>query len=43
MNHGPRFWEIVDSLVGHSKRSQAWLAENGAVLHRYAPRKLLAA
>jgi predicted metal-dependent hydrolase len=38
MNHGPRFWEIVDSLVTHSKRSQAWLAENGAVLHRYAPR-----
>jgi predicted metal-dependent hydrolase len=38
LNHGPRFWEIVDSLVAHAKRSQAWLAENGAMLHRYAPR-----
>lgn len=38
MNHEPRFWRLVDSLVPHSEKSQAWLSENGALLHRYAPR-----
>lgn len=38
MHHGPGFWKLVDELVSHSQRSQAWLSENGAVLHRYAPR-----
>ena len=38
MNHAPRFWRLVDELVSHSERAQAWLAENGALLHRYAPR-----
>lgn len=38
MNHAPRFWRLVDTLVDHSERSQRWLSENGAMLHRYAPR-----
>lgn len=35
MNHGPRFWRRVESLVGERARAQAWLRENGAALHRY--------
>jgi len=38
LNHQPRFWRLVDLLVSHSDRSQKWLAENGTLLHRYAPR-----
>jgi hypothetical protein len=38
LNHGPRFWRLVDELVPHMKRSQAWLEQNGATLYRYAPR-----
>lgn len=39
MNHEPRFWRLVDSLVPQIGKPQAWLSENGAVLHRYAPRQ----
>jgi len=38
MNHGPRFWKLVDLLVADVRRAQRWLAEHGSVLHRYAPR-----
>lgn len=38
LNHEPRFWRLVEEIVPHMKRSQAWLEENGATLHRYAPR-----
>jgi len=38
MNHGPRFWRIVEELVGDTERPQIWLRENGSLLHRYAPR-----
>lgn len=41
MNHAPRFWRLVDTLIEHSERSQRWLSENGALLHRYAPRNRL--
>jgi predicted metal-dependent hydrolase len=38
MNHGRRFWRLVDQLVGQDEaaQAQAWLRENGAELHRYA-------
>jgi predicted metal-dependent hydrolase len=38
MNHGRRFWRLVDHLVGpdEATEAQAWLRENGAELHRYA-------
>ena len=37
MNHGTRFWRLVDRLVGESEAlaAQAWLRENGTELHRY--------
>ncbi len=35
MNHGPRFWKLVnDRLPGH-KKAQTWLKQNGAELHFY--------
>jgi predicted metal-dependent hydrolase len=38
LNHHPRFWRLVETLVPHTDKSQNWLSENGALLHRYAPR-----
>jgi predicted metal-dependent hydrolase len=38
MNHSPRFWSLVRELVGDVEAPQAWLSENGPLLHRYAPR-----
>ena len=33
LNHGPRFWAHVRSLVGDERRHRAWLREHGARLH----------
>jgi predicted metal-dependent hydrolase len=38
MNHGPKFWRIVQDLVGDARRPQKWLHDHGASLHRYAPK-----
>jgi predicted metal-dependent hydrolase len=38
LNHKPRFWRLVELLVPDIEKSQAWLSEHGALLHRYAPR-----
>jgi len=38
MNHGPRFWRLLESVDDNVERAQRWLAENGTALHRYAPR-----
>ena len=35
MNHGKRFWRLVDELVGDPEEARAWLRTNGAGLHRY--------
>jgi predicted metal-dependent hydrolase len=37
MNHGTRFWRIVDKLVGQNEAeaAQTWLREFGTELHRY--------
>jgi predicted metal-dependent hydrolase len=35
MNHGPRFWRLVASMLPDYKPAQAWLARHGADLHRY--------
>ncbi len=40
MNHGPRFWKLVESMVDNVDRAQRWLAEHGTALHRYNPRSL---
>ena len=38
LNHKPRFWRLVDQLVPDVAKQQTWLSDNGALLHRYAPR-----
>jgi predicted metal-dependent hydrolase len=38
MNHGPRFWRVVEDLVGDVEAPQIWLREKGSLLHRYMPR-----
>ncbi len=38
MNHGARFWALVGELIGDVEKPQAWLSQNGPLLHRYAPR-----
>ena len=38
MNHAPRFWRLVEEMGVNITRPQAWLAEHGVSLHRYAPR-----
>lgn len=34
LNHGPRFWQLVDQLTPHRLDAQAWLRRNGARLLR---------
>jgi predicted metal-dependent hydrolase len=36
MNHGPKFWKLVQELVGDFRRPQKWLRDHGPALHRYA-------
>ena len=40
MNHGTRFWNLVGELIDDVEKPQAWLSENGPLLHRYAPRSV---
>ena len=40
MNHGTRFWNLVSELIGDVEKPQAWLSENGPLLHSYAPRSV---
>ena len=35
MNHGPRFWALVESLRPDWRRQRNWLKAEGAALHRY--------
>jgi len=37
MNHGTRFWTLVEQLVGDTERPREWLRTDGAALHRYGP------
>lgn len=42
MNHGPRFWRLVERLVGQeAAEAQIWLREHGASLHRYSGGRVL--
>ncbi len=43
LNHKPRFWRLVETLTPEVQRSVNWLSDNGALLHRYAPRSRPAA
>ena len=38
LNHSARFWRLLDGLVADVPKYQNWLSDNGALLHRYAPR-----
>jgi len=35
MNHGPRFWALVEKLVGDPSAARRWLRAHGSGLHRY--------
>ena len=35
MNHGPRFWALVEKLMPDYERAKVWLQERGPDLHRY--------
>ena len=35
MNHGPRFWALVDEAVPRMEEAKTWLQIYGMDLHRY--------
>ena len=35
MNHGPRFWALVERLRPDWRTRRAWLKREGGALHRY--------
>jgi predicted metal-dependent hydrolase len=35
LNHGPRFWSVVEDLAGDPAPARAWLKLHGPELHRY--------
>lgn len=37
MNHGPRFWALVDTLTPHTRTAMRWLREEGPRLMRVGP------
>ena len=38
MNHGPRFWKLVEKLHPQYREAQEWLRVHGRSLQRYAPK-----
>lgn len=36
MNHGPRFWKLVEACVPNLEEAKHWLRHEGTDLHRYA-------
>ncbi len=35
MNHGPRFWALVERTMPRHEEARTWLRKHGASLHRY--------
>jgi predicted metal-dependent hydrolase len=35
MNHGPRFWGLVERTMPRLEEARTWLRKHGASLHRY--------
>jgi predicted metal-dependent hydrolase len=35
MNHGPRFWSLVERTMPRHEEARNWLRKHGASLHRY--------
>jgi predicted metal-dependent hydrolase len=41
MNHGPRFWALVERTMPRHEEARAWLRKHGASLHRYGAEGML--
>lgn len=41
MNHGPRFWALVERTMPRHEEARAWLRKHGASLHRYGAETML--
>lgn len=41
MNHGPRFWALVERTMPRHDEAQNWLRKHGASLHRYGAEEML--
>jgi predicted metal-dependent hydrolase len=37
-DHSPRFWALAHKLCGEVDRAEAWLATQGAQLHKFGAR-----
>ncbi|MFS8036073.1 M48 family metallopeptidase [Xanthobacter sp. AM11] len=35
MNHGPRYWRLVEQVCPHRREAEAWLRRHGSDLHRF--------
>jgi hypothetical protein len=35
MNHGPRFWALVNAHCAHAEKARAWIRRNGTEVHRW--------
>jgi predicted metal-dependent hydrolase len=42
MNHGPRFWAVVERIMPRHEEARAWLRKHGASLHRYGAEGMVA-
>ena len=43
MNHGPRFWALVERTMPRHEEARSWLRRHGASLHRYGAGTVLQA
>ena len=41
MNHGPRFWNLVERTMPRHEEARTWLRKHGASLHRYGSEGML--
>jgi predicted metal-dependent hydrolase len=41
MNHGPRFWSVVERTMPRHEEARVWLRKHGASLHRYGAEGML--
>jgi predicted metal-dependent hydrolase len=41
MNHGPRFWSLVERTMPRHEEARTWLHKHGASLHRYGSEGML--
>ena len=41
MNHGPRFWSVVERTMSRHEEARVWLRKHGASLHRYGAEGML--